>query len=156
MIMVSSYTANLAAFLTYDKKENPIQGVEDLAKQTKVRYGAVDGGSTSTFFRVNFYLPTFRNILISRLRISVHLWKIYLFKCAEIYSMHVQYAKIHKIYSSYIKHIKKWNVIINSFHTGNIITNTTLEMFYISLQITYILYIFKFLNLKNVQTSTIY
>ena len=55
MIMVSSYTANLAAFLTYDKKENPIQGVEDLAKQTKVRYGAVDGGSTSTFFRDSNY-----------------------------------------------------------------------------------------------------
>ncbi|XP_071860840.1 glutamate receptor ionotropic, kainate 2 isoform X1 [Bombus fervidus] len=55
MIMVSSYTANLAAFLTYDKKENPIQSVEDLAKQTKVRYGAVDGGSTSTFFRDSNY-----------------------------------------------------------------------------------------------------
>ncbi|OAD59458.1 Glutamate receptor, ionotropic kainate 2 [Eufriesea mexicana] len=55
LIMVSSYTANLAAFLTVDKMDNPIKGVEDLAKQTKVKYGAVDGGSTSAFFRDSNY-----------------------------------------------------------------------------------------------------
>lgn len=52
LIMVSSYTANLAAFLTIDKMDNPITNVEELAKQTKIKYGAVDGGSTSAFFRV--------------------------------------------------------------------------------------------------------
>ena len=51
--MVSSYTANLAAFLTAEKMDNPIKNVEDLAKQTKIKYGAVDGGSTSSFFRVS-------------------------------------------------------------------------------------------------------
>lgn len=55
LIMVSSYTANLAAFLTVDKMDNPIKGVEDLAKQTKIKYGAVAGGSTSAFFRVIFH-----------------------------------------------------------------------------------------------------
>ncbi|XP_076302243.1 glutamate receptor ionotropic, kainate 2-like, partial [Lasioglossum baleicum] len=55
LIMVSSYTANLAAFLTVDKMDNPIKGVEDLAKQTKVKYGAVLGGSTSAFFRDSNY-----------------------------------------------------------------------------------------------------
>ncbi|XP_076751081.1 glutamate receptor ionotropic, kainate 2 [Xylocopa sonorina] len=55
LIMVSSYTANLAAFLTVDKMDNPIKGVEDLAKQTKIKYGSVDGGSTSTFFRDSNY-----------------------------------------------------------------------------------------------------
>ncbi|KAG6795357.1 glutamate receptor ionotropic, kainate 2 isoform X1 [Apis mellifera caucasica] len=55
LIMVSSYTANLAAFLTVDKMDNPIKGVEDLAKQTKIKYGAVAGGSTSTFFRDSNY-----------------------------------------------------------------------------------------------------
>nr|XP_033338694.1 glutamate receptor ionotropic, kainate 2-like isoform X2 [Megalopta genalis]XP_033338703.1 glutamate receptor ionotropic, kainate 2-like isoform X2 [Megalopta genalis] len=55
LIMVSSYTANLAAFLTVDKMETPIKGVEDLAKQTKIKYGAVEGGSTSTFFRDSNY-----------------------------------------------------------------------------------------------------
>lgn len=53
LIMVSSYTANLAAFLTIDKMDNPITNVEELAKQTKIKYGAVDGGSTSAFFRVS-------------------------------------------------------------------------------------------------------
>ncbi|XP_003706416.2 glutamate receptor ionotropic, kainate 2 isoform X2 [Megachile rotundata] len=55
LIMVSSYTANLAAFLTVDKMDTPIKGVEDLAKQTKIKYGAVDGGSTSAFFRDSNY-----------------------------------------------------------------------------------------------------
>ncbi|XP_017787964.1 PREDICTED: glutamate receptor ionotropic, kainate 2-like isoform X1 [Habropoda laboriosa] len=55
LIMVSSYTANLAAFLTVDKMDNPIKGVEDLAKQTKIKYGAVLGGSTSAFFRDSNY-----------------------------------------------------------------------------------------------------
>ncbi|XP_043256506.1 glutamate receptor ionotropic, kainate 2-like [Colletes gigas] len=55
LIMVSSYTANLAAFLTVDKMDNPIKGAEDLAKQTKIKYGAVAGGSTSAFFRDSNY-----------------------------------------------------------------------------------------------------
>ncbi|CAL7945892.1 unnamed protein product [Xylocopa violacea] len=55
LIMVSSYTANLAAFLTAEKMDNPIKGVEDLAKQTKIKYGSVDGGSTSAFFRDSNY-----------------------------------------------------------------------------------------------------
>ncbi|KAK9303590.1 hypothetical protein QLX08_004755 [Tetragonisca angustula] len=55
LIMVSSYTANLAAFLTAEKMDNPIKNVEDLAKQTKIKYGAVDGGSTSSFFRDSNY-----------------------------------------------------------------------------------------------------
>lgn len=58
LIMVSSYTANLAAFLTVDKMDNPIKGVEDLAKQTKIKYGAVKGGSTSAFFRVGFQISS--------------------------------------------------------------------------------------------------
>jgi len=52
LIMISSYTANLAAFLTMDKMDTPIKNVEDLAKQTKIKYGAQEGGSTSTFFEV--------------------------------------------------------------------------------------------------------
>ncbi|KAK1127273.1 hypothetical protein K0M31_003817 [Melipona bicolor] len=55
LIMVSSYTANLAAFLTAEKMDNPIKGVEDLAKQTKIKYGAVDGGSTYSFFKDSNY-----------------------------------------------------------------------------------------------------
>ncbi|KAJ1531866.1 hypothetical protein ONE63_000515 [Megalurothrips usitatus] len=51
LIMISSYTANLAAFLTEAgmNKEN-IKSAKDLAAQNKVLYGCVDGGSTKAFF----------------------------------------------------------------------------------------------------------
>uniref|UniRef100_A0A158P968 Glutamate receptor ionotropic, kainate 2 n=1 Tax=Angiostrongylus cantonensis TaxID=6313 RepID=A0A158P968_ANGCA len=50
LIIVSSYTANLAAFLTLEKMTPPIESVEDLANQKKIRYGVVKGGSTAAFF----------------------------------------------------------------------------------------------------------
>lgn len=53
LIMISSYTANLAAFLTVERMDSPIEGAEDLAKQTKIKYGALRGGSTAAFFRVS-------------------------------------------------------------------------------------------------------
>jgi len=52
LIMISSYTANLAAFLTVERMDSPIESAEDLAKQTKIKYGALRGGSTAAFFRV--------------------------------------------------------------------------------------------------------
>nr|QZH55026.1 ionotropic glutamate receptor 4 [Achelura yunnanensis] len=51
LIMISSYTANLAAFLTVERMDSPIESAEDLAKQTKIKYGALKGGSTAAFFR---------------------------------------------------------------------------------------------------------
>lgn len=59
LIMISSYTANLAAFLTVERMDSPIESAEDLAKQTKIKYGALRGGSTASFFRVNFIKNTF-------------------------------------------------------------------------------------------------
>ena len=50
LIMIASYTANLAAFLTVETLERPIESVEDLAAQSKIWYGAVNGGSTASFF----------------------------------------------------------------------------------------------------------
>lgn len=52
LIVTSSYTANLAAFLTKEQMEESIQNVEDLAKESKIKYGLMSGGSTETFFRV--------------------------------------------------------------------------------------------------------
>lgn len=50
--MVSSYTANLAAFLTIDTVVTPINNAEDLANLNgKIEYGAKRGGSTLAFFR---------------------------------------------------------------------------------------------------------
>ncbi|OON16055.1 hypothetical protein X801_08134 [Opisthorchis viverrini] len=53
LIMVSSYTANLAAFLTIDRMETEIENVEDLTRQTKIKYGTLYGGSTYSFFKVS-------------------------------------------------------------------------------------------------------
>ena len=50
LIMIASYTANLAAFLTVETLERPIESVEDLAKQDSIWYGALEGGSTAGFF----------------------------------------------------------------------------------------------------------
>ncbi|XP_076446346.1 glutamate receptor-like [Babylonia areolata] len=50
LIIISSYTANLAAFLTVERMLTPIDSAEDLAKQTDIQYGAVKSGSTASFF----------------------------------------------------------------------------------------------------------
>ncbi|BFF90810.1 glutamate receptor ionotropic kainate 2 [Drosophila madeirensis] len=51
LIMVSSYTANLAAFLTIENPTSPINSVEDLADNKEgVQYGAKRTGSTRNFF----------------------------------------------------------------------------------------------------------
>lgn len=52
LIIISSYTANLAAFLTVERMDAPIDSADDLAKQTRIEYGAVRDGSTMTFFKV--------------------------------------------------------------------------------------------------------
>jgi glutamate receptor, ionotropic, invertebrate len=51
LILISSYTANLAAFLTVERMVSPIESAEDLVKQTEIQYGALEGGSTEAFFR---------------------------------------------------------------------------------------------------------
>jgi len=53
LILVSSYTANLAAFLTSEGMVEGIKDIKDLPKQTKVKYGTLEGGSTLTFFKVS-------------------------------------------------------------------------------------------------------
>ncbi|XP_058063457.1 glutamate receptor ionotropic, kainate 2-like [Anopheles bellator] len=53
LIMLSSYTANLAAFLTMERMDATIESAEDLAKQSKIKYGAVVGGSTMSFFQTS-------------------------------------------------------------------------------------------------------
>ena len=52
LIIISSYTANLAAFLTVEKVDITITNVEELANQTKISYGCFAGGSTMNFFKV--------------------------------------------------------------------------------------------------------
>ncbi|XP_071521274.1 glutamate receptor ionotropic, kainate 2-like isoform X2 [Panulirus ornatus] len=61
LIMISSYTANLAAFLTVERMESPIESAEDLAKQTKIKYGSLSSGTTTSFFR-DSSLPTYKRM----------------------------------------------------------------------------------------------
>ncbi|XP_025016477.1 glutamate receptor ionotropic, kainate 2 isoform X1 [Tetranychus urticae] len=51
LIMISSYTANLAAFLTVEKVVYPIEDAKDLSMQTEIEYGCVKSGSTCGFFK---------------------------------------------------------------------------------------------------------
>ncbi|XP_077950612.1 glutamate receptor ionotropic, kainate 3 isoform X2 [Gasterosteus aculeatus] len=51
LIIISSYTANLAAFLTVERMDSPVDSADDIAKQTKIDYGLVKDGATMTFFK---------------------------------------------------------------------------------------------------------
>ncbi|CAG5131286.1 unnamed protein product, partial [Candidula unifasciata] len=51
LILISSYTANLAAFLTVKKINTPIKSVTDLAQQTKIKYGTVKDSGVMSFFK---------------------------------------------------------------------------------------------------------
>ncbi|XP_041980069.1 glutamate receptor ionotropic, kainate 2-like [Aricia agestis] len=69
LIMCSSYTANLAAFLTNAAMDDSIKSAEDLAAQTKIKYGTVDGGSTYAFFKrsnVSTYAKMWANMESAR------------------------------------------------------------------------------------------
>jgi len=61
LIMMSSYTANLAAFLTASKMSSPVNSAEDLAKQTKIKYGTYCCGSTNSFFK-HSTIPTYQKL----------------------------------------------------------------------------------------------
>ena len=51
LILLASYTANLAASLTSETLLKPIENAKDLASQTNIKYGVVYCGSTCSFFR---------------------------------------------------------------------------------------------------------
>ncbi|XP_055345947.1 glutamate receptor ionotropic, kainate 3-like isoform X2 [Paramacrobiotus metropolitanus] len=51
LIMIASYTANLAAFLAVERTDQPIRSADDLAQQTVIRYGCYKGGATYNFFK---------------------------------------------------------------------------------------------------------
>ena len=51
LILISSYTANLAAFLTVTKIESPIRSLSDLVGQSKIKYGTVANSNAESFFK---------------------------------------------------------------------------------------------------------
>uniref|UniRef100_A0A3B5LUZ2 Glutamate receptor n=1 Tax=Xiphophorus couchianus TaxID=32473 RepID=A0A3B5LUZ2_9TELE len=64
LIIISSYTANLAAFLTVERMDAPIDSADDLAKQTRIEYGAVRDGSTMTFFKMWAFMSSRKTALV--------------------------------------------------------------------------------------------
>lgn len=62
LILISSYTANLAAFLTVERMITPIENVQDLAAQTAIAYGTLRSGATMAFFRVSLLLTPVTHI----------------------------------------------------------------------------------------------
>jgi glutamate receptor, ionotropic kainate 3 len=61
LILVSSYTANLAAFLTVTKIETPIKTVADLAAQRQIKYGTVKSTYSASMFS-HSQLPLFQKM----------------------------------------------------------------------------------------------
>ena len=61
LITISSYTANLAAFLTVEKTVSPIDSAEDLSLQSEIKYGCVKTGSTKLFFKDSTF-PTYQRM----------------------------------------------------------------------------------------------
>ncbi|CAD6189839.1 unnamed protein product [Caenorhabditis auriculariae] len=51
LVIISAYTANLAAVLTVSRPYIPIKNLDDLANQTAISYGTIRGGSTMQFFQ---------------------------------------------------------------------------------------------------------
>uniref|UniRef100_A0AC35GUY8 Ionotropic glutamate receptor C-terminal domain-containing protein n=1 Tax=Panagrolaimus sp. PS1159 TaxID=55785 RepID=A0AC35GUY8_9BILA len=51
LVIISAYTANLAAVLTVSKPYIPIKNIDDLANQSAISYGTIKGGSTMQFFQ---------------------------------------------------------------------------------------------------------
>ncbi|XP_046575050.1 glutamate receptor-like isoform X1 [Haliotis rubra] len=51
LIIISSYTANLAAFLTIEKMLTPIDSADDLVNQKEIKYGTLKTGTSWEFFK---------------------------------------------------------------------------------------------------------
>lgn len=50
-IIIASYTANLAAFLTVSRLDTPVESLDDLSKQYKIQYAPLNGSSAMTYFQ---------------------------------------------------------------------------------------------------------
>ncbi|XP_045135403.1 ionotropic receptor 25a-like isoform X2 [Portunus trituberculatus] len=50
VLMLATFTANLAAFLTVERMQSPVQSLEALARQAKINFTTVKGSSTFEYF----------------------------------------------------------------------------------------------------------
>lgn len=71
LIFVMFYTANLAAFLTVQRMDSPINNADDLAKQVAIKYGTMTDGSTAAFFQ-NSKVPTMQKMWASMMETNAN------------------------------------------------------------------------------------
>ncbi|CAL1544183.1 unnamed protein product, partial [Lymnaea stagnalis] len=64
LIILSSYTANLAAFLTVERIVQPITSVDDLLQHSEISCGMLETGSTREYFETS-NISTFRKLWAS-------------------------------------------------------------------------------------------
>ena len=57
LVIIQSYTANLAAFLTIKSSSNKIFSVGDLASQSEIQYGVLQSHQVQTFFDTSTRSP---------------------------------------------------------------------------------------------------
>lgn len=55
LLMTSSYTANLAAYLSKERMGPDIKDLDSLLAQNKIKYGTLVNGTTFEFFRTSNY-----------------------------------------------------------------------------------------------------
>lgn len=51
VLMLATFTANLAAFLTVERMQSPIKNLEHLASQSSVKYSVINSSTAMTFFK---------------------------------------------------------------------------------------------------------
>ncbi|XP_077863037.1 glutamate receptor 1-like [Saccoglossus kowalevskii] len=61
LVILFAYLSNLGAFLTVERMDHPIQNVDDLSRQTTIRYGTNEFGATAVFFR-NSNVPIYQRM----------------------------------------------------------------------------------------------
>nr|AXY87918.1 ionotropic receptor 25a.1 [Subpsaltria yangi] len=51
VLMLATFTANLAAFLTVERMQSPVQSLEQLSRQSRINYTVVENSHTHNYFR---------------------------------------------------------------------------------------------------------
>lgn len=51
VLMLATFTANLAAFLTVERMQSPVQSLDQLSRQSRINYTVVNGSDTHQYFK---------------------------------------------------------------------------------------------------------
>lgn len=51
VLMLATFTANLAAFLTVERMQSPVQNLDQLSRQSRINYTTVINSDTHQYFK---------------------------------------------------------------------------------------------------------